>query len=401
MPYQEQQRQEAMQRYLSGESISSICRDFKRSRKWFYKWQKRYESGNPYWYKVESREPREKPRKIAPEVEETIIQVRRKLKQDKYARIGPQMIDWELRRLGYDPPPCLSTIKRVIRRNKLVTRLERYEKKGTTYPQIPPLFPNTIHQIDFWGPRYIKGDGRFHSLNVMDIYTRRVSTYPARRKRTQEALEGINTVWKLMGAPEFMQFDNTLAFRGSNRYPRSFGPVIKWCLRHRIQPVFIPFGEPWRNSHLEKFHHTLEKQFFRRINFNSFTNLVQEIEGFKTYHNQHYRYSPLNGYTLEEVYERDRICPDASLGTDFSMDEDIPLEDGYIHLIRFIRSDRKLNIFGETFPVPKELEYEYVVATICTDNHFIRVHDNQWKSLFTIPNSHRQFVTYVLALKGF
>ena len=33
-------------------------------------------------------------------------------------------------------------------------------------------------------------------------------------------------------------------------------------------------------------------------------------------------------------------------------------------MVRLIRSDLKLNIFGEIFPVPPELKLEYVVATI-------------------------------------
>ena len=32
--------------------------------------------------------------------------------------------------------------------------------------------------------------------------------------------------------------------------------------------------------------------------------------------------------------------------------------------MRFIRSDRKLSVFGEIFRLPLELQYEYVVATI-------------------------------------
>ncbi len=138
-----------------------------------------------------------------------------------------------------------------------------------------------------------------------------------RRKRAQEALEGIKTAWELLGQSDFIQFDNDLAFRGSNRYPRSFGPVIRLCLRHGIQPIFIPASEPWRNGHLEKFHHTLEKQFFRQINFSSFKNLVQEIGEFNSYHNQHSRYSPLDGYTPNEVYARDRIISDAFWGKTF------------------------------------------------------------------------------------
>ena len=37
---------------------------------------------------------------------------------------------------------------------------------------------------------------------------------------------------------------------------------------------------------------------------------------------------------------------------------------GRYHLVRLIRSNLKLNIFGELFAVSPELQYEYVVATI-------------------------------------
>ena len=37
---------------------------------------------------------------------------------------------------------------------------------------------------------------------------------------------------------------------------------------------------------------------------------------------------------------------------------------GKYHLVRYIRSDSRLNIFCEMFPVSAELQYEYVVATI-------------------------------------
>ena len=39
-------------------------------------------------------------------------------------------------------------------------------------------------------------------------------------------------------------------------------------------------------------------------------------------------------------------------------------ETGKYHLVRLIRSDLKLNIFGEIFPVSPKLKLEYVVATI-------------------------------------
>jgi hypothetical protein len=39
-------------------------------------------------------------------------------------------------------------------------------------------------------------------------------------------------------------------------------------------------------------------------------------------------------------------------------------EEGCYHLVRFIRSDCRLNIFGEVFSTPPETQYEYLVAII-------------------------------------
>ena len=49
-------------------------------------------------------------------------------------------------------------------------------------------------------------------------------------------------------------------------------------------------------------------------------------------------------------------------------------ETGRYHLIRFIRSDGILNIFGEKFQAPPETVYEYVRATIDVDQQRLRVY---------------------------
>jgi putative transposase len=50
------------------------------------------------------------------------------------------------------------------------------------------------------------------------------------------------------------------------------------------------------------------------------------------------------------------------------------IPDGTISLIRFIRSDRKLDIFGEHFELPKDLIYTYVRAKIITGLHQIQIY---------------------------
>jgi transposase-like protein len=42
-------RKQAIERYLKGESPKSIYRDLDRVKNWFFKWLKRYQSGEPNW----------------------------------------------------------------------------------------------------------------------------------------------------------------------------------------------------------------------------------------------------------------------------------------------------------------------------------------------------------------
>jgi transposase len=43
-------RKEAIYRFLQGEKPKQIYDDLKRSNRWFYKWLKRYQSGDPKWF---------------------------------------------------------------------------------------------------------------------------------------------------------------------------------------------------------------------------------------------------------------------------------------------------------------------------------------------------------------
>jgi len=137
--------------------------------------------------------------------------------------------------------------------------------------------------MDLVGPRYIKGDGRFYSMNVMDLYSHRVFIESSRTKEDDNIAHGLLRCWKSMGLPDFLQIDNELSFRGSNRYPRSLGIVLRLCLNFGIQPVFIPVGEPWRDGVIERFNETYDKKFFRRQWFSSYPIFDTVIKNTRCY----------------------------------------------------------------------------------------------------------------------
>jgi hypothetical protein len=115
---------------------------------------------------------------------------------------------------------------------------------------------------------------------------------------------GLLRCWKAIGLPDYLQLDNELSFRGSNRYPRSFGVVIRLCLHFGVTPVFIPIDEPWRNGEIERFNDTYDKKFFSRQWFPSYATLKRQSKNFQRFHNKHHRYSCLKGKTpLEFIKE--------------------------------------------------------------------------------------------------
>ena len=287
-------------------------------------------------------------------------------------------MQWEIRKLGIEPP-SIWTINRILKRNGLICKKSRYESKGKNYPKVVRASEiNTLWQVDLVGLRYIKVDGRFYSFNVIDICSHRVKIKAIRSKRDEEIANALISAWKSLGVPEYIQFDNELSFHGSHKHPHSFGIVLRLCLSLGIKPIFIPIGEPWRNGVIESFNDTYDKKFFRTQSFRDFSHVREESSSFEDFHNEYHRYSVLRGRTPNE-FIRNR-SPNKSgikvslLPKEFGLpNKPIPIENMSIHLIRLIRSDRILNIFGEHFQMPKDVVYEYVVATILTEIHKLEV----------------------------
>jgi hypothetical protein len=116
----------------------------------------------------------------------------------------------------------------------------------------------------------------------MDVYSHRVFIESQRSKADRQVANSLLRCWKTIGLPDYLQLDNQLNFRGSNRYPRSLGLVIRLCLHFEVTPVFITIAEPWRNGYIEKFNDTYDKKFFRRQWFTSYAALKRQSKKFST-----------------------------------------------------------------------------------------------------------------------
>lgn len=363
-------RQTAVKDVLNGEKISVVAKRYHRSRKWLYLWLDRHKQKPdcPFWFKDESKAPHSKPTKIHPIIEERILNVRQTLEDCNYAQTGAIAIQYEFQDRGWQIP-SVWTINRTLARNHIIEKAIPH-KKRKDYPE---LFIHS-HVMDLVGPRYIKGNGRFYSVNLMDTLTHTAFVKAVRCKTGEEVLSAIVTFWRTYGMPDALQMDNELSFKGSNRYPRSFGVVVRFALWNGVSPVFIPIREPWRNGMIEKFNDTYSKRFLKRNTFTDFNHLQLEEEKFMHFHNQYHRYSTQQHKTPFEMTEM--LGPFERLKENIDLNKRMPLEKGSVYFIRFIRSDLKLHLNSEVVVVDESLKYSYVVAEVNIDNQCLLIHQN-------------------------
>ena len=354
----------AVQRFRAGESPESICVSLGKSKFWLYKWVKRYNQDDTLWFENRSRRPHSTPHRTTAEIEQIIKIVRLNL-YNRNLFCGAQAILWELEDLGVQPLPSLRTINRILVRNELThRRAGRYEAKGTLYPVLSSAQPNRTHQADFVGPCYLRGPIRFYSLNIIDTATVRCGLYPSLSNSGQTVIDGFWNIWKRIGIPDQVQIDNAMSFFGSPTHPRGMGPLIRLCLHNSVEPWFIPMAEPWRNGMIESFNDRYQQRFLGKVDMTSMEDLQADSLAFEQRHNSKYRYSKLKGNTpLKALSSSNAKLRFPSIGEPPKHRLEKP-EDGKYHIVRLIRSDQKLNLFGEHFQMPPEARYEYVVATI-------------------------------------
>lgn len=356
----EEERILAMERYHAGEQPKAIYTSLGHSKYWFFKWLKRYGSNDSNWFKDKSKRPLTSPYRTPQEIEKIVCLTRQHL-HNQGTFCGAQAILWELQDQQVLPLPSESTVKRILRKHQLTNkRTGRYEPKGKNYPKFRVHKPNDLQQFDFVGPCYLRGPIRFYSLNVVDVASHRCAL-EAMTSRAN-VYRSVWDAWKRLGIPRFAQFDNALEFFGSHRHPRGMGQVIRLCLANGVQAVFIPIAEPWRNGVVEKFNDHWNHKFYSRVDMCTEEELHGESLEFETRHNHTWRYSCLAGKTPLAFLKTSGVklrFPSSRKPKKLRK----PTKGKY-HVMRFIRSDLRLDIFGETFPLPAELKYEYIRATI-------------------------------------
>lgn len=363
-------RLEAVGAYLAGGGAVGVAQAAGRRLWWLLKWTRRFRAGGLQWEQDRSRAPHHPPGRAAAWVERLILRVRGQLEARRRAQYGAQAIRQALAARGVQPLPRVGLINRVLKRQGQVRpRLRRFAPKGLPYPAIVPA-GKLWHQVDGVGPRYLEGDGRFFSLHAMLVNSREVALEPRRYLPDPVVAEALWAMWQRVGLPDYTQMDNKAPFAPGAHNPYRLTRVLRLLLAWQIEPIFIALAEPWRNAYIEKFNDVYDKRFFRAQHFGSFAGLAQGQRGFERYHNREWRYSTLGQRTPAEVgatfarrFPPPGPCP--------ALDAEVPA--GRIHVVRLVRSDQRVDLFGLRLRLRVQYMYRYAHAIISTAERCVRI----------------------------
>ena len=363
---EEELRREAVRRRLGGEGPDEIAAALGRTSRWVRKWVARHgeEGSGQTWARGRSRAPRTSPTRTSDELADQILAARERLVANPRAQYGALAVQWELRRIGVEPIPPARTIERVMARagvSRPRRSSPRYVSKGVPYPAPVGVEAGTTHQVDLIGPRHLHGGVAFHALNLIDVGSHEAANTILEAIRPPVLAGSLAAMWSAVGVPAVAQFNNHSNFRGGIP-PAShhFGPVVATCLDLGVTPRFIPLREPWRNGVVEHFNDVWDKSFFRTEVFAGLDHLRAENNAFIAFHNRHHRYSAHSGATPDEIW-RDRLR--VRLAPRYQPPTRLPAR-GRIEVVRYIRSNRRIDLFGKRIAVTEDQTHQYVTAII-------------------------------------
>jgi putative transposase len=365
-------RKKAVNLDLQGTKKTEIARRLNKSRLWVHRWVSRYDARFPEEsLKNRSCAPKEIKETYPKKIKDLVLRSRKEREAGmrpayKYALIGAEVIHYELRELGISPLPPVRTIHSWLKQAGLIKERKRKTRKPSnpTYPILSCKTVNARHELDLKGPFYLMGSSQKYYLAVLrDVYGKKVALKALTEKEMEPLIDFLVESWQNTGRPKCLQMDNGLEFRGSNRYPRSLGKLMRVCLDLGVKPVFIPTREPWRNGVIENLNGLIQRLFLKAQTFETEKCLRREAKKLETSINTTHRLPALDGKTPQEFSAgaHSRSMPS---GYDWRT-RNLRLLKGKVSFIRLVRKSGKITLTAkDKFFIGKKYKWQYILATV-------------------------------------
>lgn len=375
-------RKKVVRLWLQGKSKSEIARRLQKPRLWVHRWIGRYDPNAPE-ESLRNRPcaPKHVRKYYSQKVKDFVLHSRLEREAGKHSKyqhalIGAEAIHYELRELGVTPLPSPRTIHGWLKQaGKVKERRAKVRKApNPTYPVLVCKAVNDVHQLDLKGPFYLKDNAQKYYLAALrDTYGKKVALGVLADKKMEALIDFLVRAWQKLGRPRHLQMDNGLEFRGSNRYPRSLGKLLRVCLDLGVEPIFIPTHEPWRNGVIENLNGLVDRLLLQAKHFETDRQLEREAHQLEISINTRHRLKALDGKTPQEFAAKARI---RSLSSNYDWRKrDLRLLKGNVSFIRLVRKSGRITLTADDkFLIGKKYKWHYVFACVDAQTKKLKVY---------------------------
>ncbi|MFN2200282.1 MAG: integrase core domain-containing protein [Caldilineaceae bacterium] len=262
--------------------------------------------------------------------------------------MGPDMLYYTLVRnaeeYGIEAAdiPSPSTIARWIHSEGLAVK-PIGPKDMRAYPDKRPTRPGTF-TLDTWGPWHCRAQ-RLYAITVMDRFTRAATLLPLASISGHTSLRATAASWPAaiqmahLLLPPGEGMERLYVDNGIGMVP-AFGTLpqgARYALKYGARLVFIPPGQPWRNGRLERWHYTLEREYFRIEFPPSVKDALTGLHAYLNWYNTERPHSALQYKAPGDVFPW--IKPMAEPPWLIEQPERIGPQEGIVEAVRLVNND--------------------------------------------------------------
>ena len=275
------------EREWTGDTVSNICKRYGTSRKTYYKWNNRYkQKGIEGLLDVSKRPHTLKYKKITPEIEDTILDLR------LTKRFGCNRIKFRLKRI-IGISLSTRTIYKILKRHCL--NILKCQTKVRRYKRFAMKHPNDMVQLDILGPFYLSNSSqRNYIISCLDDCSRKVASKWSERKRSVDVLNVLEDWIMINGKPKKIMHDNGKQF--TSRIFRQF------LVHNQIKNKQIPNSYPQLQGKVEAYNKIVKSEFIALEDIPNIDDGKQRYDMFVKAYNETREHGGINGLTPSEMF---------------------------------------------------------------------------------------------------
>lgn len=356
-------RRKAIRLTLRGLRPKDIRKQIARSRRWLWKWQRRYQDWGRRGLKSQSRRPHRCHHRYSESVYRRVVRIRRRLEHAKVGLIGFKAIQREWGRQYHGQAlPGKSTVYAILHAQGVLRPPRPAHVAYCPQPTATAQF--VLHAMD-WTQRYLEGGPKVYAFHTVTIPARAIHQTISPDKSSATACGHLLDACQQLGLPDGLQLDNDAAFNGNRKVPRVFSPFVRLALYLGIELIFIPFGEAERNGVAERLNGLWSQGFWKRRRFGSVAGVRRASPVFIRWYTEVYLDSPTTPPAkIRRLTNRQRQALPAAL----------PITAGRVHFERRVDEEGNLALLNETWHIDRRLAGQYVWATIVTHEQRLKIY---------------------------